>query len=145
MKKISYNCIFVWSLPKILLNWYSKTLRAVFRRKDTNVAILKVKKPPVMKHFTGHNYPLIYGLLIGAAGGTIGTLIYNAIKESSLWQKLSFIFDYALIILNISYKTPMVLVVVIMLFFMALLFFYYFKTTKSWTAHDLRSNSVMLR
>ena len=83
------------------------------------------------KHFTGLNHPLISGLLIGAAGGTIGTLIYNAIKNTKLWSKSGFLFDYGLKALNISYKLPVFVVIVLLLSGILFVYFYSTRTTKS--------------
>ncbi|WP_221391309.1 hypothetical protein [Dyadobacter sp. NIV53] len=82
------------------------------------------------KFFTGLN-PLISGLLIGAAGGTIGTLIYNAIKNTKVWNSLSFLFDYALKLVNITYKLPLFLVIILLVLGVGVSFFYISKTTKS--------------
>ena len=83
------------------------------------------------KRFTDFNYPLLSGLLIGAAGGTIGTLIYNSIRDTKLWSRFNFIFDYALKLVNMSYKLPLFLVIALLVSVVVMVFFFLAKATRA--------------
>ncbi|KAA6441191.1 hypothetical protein FEM33_03460 [Dyadobacter flavalbus] len=84
---------------------------------DTPAAIMEKKS-------TTSKYPLISGLIIGMIGGTIGTLIYNILKESKAYSKLNFVFDFTLKAINLSYKLPVYAVLVLFLLAFAGIFFY---------------------
>ncbi|GGB88227.1 hypothetical protein [Dyadobacter sediminis] len=90
---------------------------------DTPTAIME-KKSSTSK------YPLISGLIIGVIGGTIGTLIYNFLKESKVYSKLNPIFDFTLKAINLTYKLPVYAVVILMLLALAGVFFYNKKALK---------------
>lgn len=76
------------------------------------------------QRFTVLRHPLISGVLIGAIGGTVGTLIYNEIKNTKFWSHFDSVFDYGLRLLNRSYQTPFYIVATLLLgSFLILLFF----------------------
>jgi hypothetical protein len=77
------------------------------------------------QRFTVLRHPLISGLLIGATGGTIGTLIYNQIKDTEFWSRFDFVFDFVLRLLNRSYQAPLYIVIILLLIGILLSFFYF--------------------
>lgn len=82
------------------------------------------------QRFTVLRHPLISGLLIGAIGGTIGTLIYNEIKNTKFWSRFDPVFDFGLRLLNHSYQTPLYIVVILFLVGFLISFFFIRRTSK---------------
>lgn len=82
------------------------------------------------ERFTVLKHPLVSGLLIGAVGGTVGTLIYSELKNTRLWSRFDAVFDFGLGLLNRSFQTPLYVVVIFLLVGLLVLFLLVRRTLK---------------